>query len=110
MQFEQFIHVKADKFVVDDFEEGRVGVKFTAFFQVAFDDGDSQRSEAANLTRPLMFERSGADDDCLLNIAHFLEQCGGGNRLHGFAKSHVIGEHGAATKGKVHRAFFLIRI
>ena len=40
MQFEQFVHVKADEFVVDDLEEGRVVVKFAAFQQVAFDNGD----------------------------------------------------------------------
>ncbi len=57
-----------------------------------------------------MLERSGADDDYLLDVAHFFEQCGGGNRLDGFAKAHVIGEHGAAAKSEVHRALFLIRI
>ncbi len=40
MQFEQFIHVKADKFVVDDFEKRWVAVKLTAFFQIAFNHRD----------------------------------------------------------------------
>ena len=57
-----------------------------------------------------MFERGGTDDDRLLNVAHFLEQRGGGNRLDSFAKSHVIGEHGTASEGEVQCAFFLVRI
>ncbi len=109
-QFEQFVQVVADEFVVDDFEEGGLTVEVTAGSQIAFDYDNGEGSETANLARPLMLQGSRADDQGGLDVAQFFEERGGCDGLHGFTKAHVVCQHGTAAKSQVHGAFFLVGV
>jgi hypothetical protein len=100
----------ADEFVVDDLEESRFLVEMAAVDLPTLDHRDRQGGEAADLARPLVLERGRADDQRALDVAHFLQQGGRGNRLDGFAQPHVIRQHGAPPEGQVHGALFLVGV
>ncbi len=109
-QAAQIFFIAQHQFVVDDVEEGRVLVKTAAGFNITLDDVDRERGKTLNLSRPLVFERSGADHQHALDIAQLVQKAAGGDGLHRFAQAHIVCQHSPAAKGQVHGTLFLVRV
>ena len=70
---------------------------------------ERERRKAANLVLPFALQRGRRNDQHALHFPQPPQERPGRDRLHGLAKTHLVGEQRALGAGKVQHSFALVR-
>ena len=94
--------------VIDENEEGVGFILAQALLPRAGHDGDGPIGEAVDLVLPFGLEGRRQDNQDAPYSSQSAEQFAGGDRLHRFAQSHLVGQQGALAEGQMKHAVALI--
>ena len=108
-EIEDLVAVGQNLLVVAEREEGSTSVCCAPREEIAEYHARGQLGETGDLLFPLRLQRHGRHHEHALDAAQLAQQGAGGDRLHGLAEAHVVGEQRALPKRQVQHAVDLIR-